>query len=617
MSSIIDLNNSIEVMNKKDQIFLKEKYKVTFYDEILEKKAEMTSKLNDNSIIKRINKMYNNELLNDPNTPLYNYDPFLKYEIKDQAHFNTIKIGKIDIDIDVTLNVKKGEYIFKGTRDFITPDLENKFLEKSDPIQPYWFGSDLVGYLYSKTYKGGLNAYKFKNDTKLFIISDTRNEKRIINFINNLSEKEEQLIGHNKKDILDAIRVKYGYDCNIGYQIKFIERYTGYPDLWMSRYINKDLYYPDIIKYRNHRVFGAGKLDRTAGRFLCYFCSKNNYSGYCSLFNYSYFYALGILGDEIVICDQKTNIERDTSHPLDWMSWRKFINLDIDSEIFKKYSFNSIFHNKKFLGVFKQYYDNQIDNNRNKQILKIIKETKPKFKFMTFNVHSFVSSNSNDSYELILNKLKELLNKFDIDFIIMQEFASYINDNFIENMFTEYNILKSPNLGNRRDKYFGNVLLSKDKIKKYNFIELSQIKGNRRMATFFELENEIVKNINFCGTHLEIGDRYTERSGSFKQHNQIIETYNSNVNKRILELNKIDKINPDIIMGDLNFTKDDPEFEHISVKYIDTLVEEYPTLFNNERVDFVLKNKKNSIKCESYVISYPYSDHLPIIGLIY
>ena len=45
--------------------------------------------------------------------------------------------------------------------------------------------------------------------------------------------------------------------------------------------------------------------------------------------------------------------------------------------------------------------------------------------------------------------------------------------------------------------------------------------------------------------------------------------------------------------------------------------EEYPSLFNNERVDFIFNNKVKNIKCDSYVISYPYSDHLPVIGLIY
>jgi endonuclease/exonuclease/phosphatase family metal-dependent hydrolase len=129
------------------------------------------------------------------------------------------------------------------------------------------------------------------------------------------------------------------------------------------------------------------------------------------------------------------------------------------------------------------------------------------------------------------------------------------------------------------------------------------------------LDNKVVKDINFCGTHLEIGERYTERSGTFKQHQQIIDIYNNNANIRILELNKINNYKPDVIMGDFNFTKNDPEFEHISNAYNDTIKEEYPTLFNNERVDFIL-SKKN-IKCESFVVSYPYSDHLPVIGLLY
>jgi len=608
-----DLSNKVEILNKNTQNFLKEKYKVTFYDTLPEKE---TLKLDNSPIIQRINKMYNGELLKEANKPLYNYEPFKKYEHKeDEIHFSTINFGKIVKEKHVTLNIKKGDSIYKGTRDFVTLDSDNKFVEKSDPIQPYWFGSNMIGYQYSKTYQSGLNAYKFKNDAKLFIITDTRNEKILIDEINNLSNDAIEKIGHSKKDILDSIRVKYGYDCNIGYQIKYIERYTGYPDLWLSRYVDKKFYYPEIFEYRNKRVFGAGKLDRVCGRFMCYFCNKYNYIGYCSLYNYSIFYSLGLLGDEIVICDQKNNIERNTNDELDWYQWKKYVDIDFDSNIFKNYMFNPIFHTKKFIGVFKQYYNNQLDNKRNDSIMKYIKKVKPIYKFMTLNVHSFVSSNLNDTFEITVNKLKELLKKFDVDFCFLEEYTSYVKDEYIESIFNEYNILKTPNLGNRNDKYFGNVLLSKDKIKKYQIVQLSEKKNERRMAIIFELDNKSVKDINFCGIHLEIGERYTERSGTFKQHQQIIDIYNNNANKRILELNKINNYKPDVIMGDFNFTKDDPEFEHISNAYNDTIKEEYPTLFNNERVDFIL-SKKN-IKCESFVVSYPYSDHLPVIGLLY
>jgi endonuclease/exonuclease/phosphatase family metal-dependent hydrolase len=617
-----DFSNKVELLNRNIQVFLKEKYNVTFYDTLSDDSEKNKDKVvnNDefknNPIIKRIDKMYMGSLLRDHDVPLYDYAPFKKYEHKeDEIHFSTINFGKIVKEKHVTLNIKKGDSIYKGTRDFVTLPADNKFVENSDPIQPYWFGSNMIGYQYSKTYQAGLNAYKFKYDSKLFIVNDTRNEKVLIDAINNLTEDAIKKIGHSKKDILDSARVKYGYDCNIGYQIKYIERYTGYPDLWIARYIDKQFYYPEIFKYRNKRIFGAGKLDRVFGRFMCYFCNMNDYIGYCSLYNYSIFYALGLLGDEMVICDQNKNIERDINDELDWYQWKKYVDIDFDSDIFKNYLFNPIFHTKKYIGVFKQYYNNQLDNKRNDDILKYIKKTKPKFKFITLNVHNFVSSNLNDTFEITINKLKELLDKFDIDFCFLEEYTSYVKDEYVENIFNEYNILKTPNLGDRKDKFFGNVLLSKDKIKKFEIIQLSQKKHERRMAIIFEIDNKNVKDIKFCGTHLEIGERYTERSGAFKKEEQIIDIYNNNANKRILELNKIMNNKPDIIMGDFNFTKEDPEFEHISTSYKDTLKEEYPTLFNNERVDFII-SKKN-IKCESFVVSYPYSDHLPIIGLLY
>jgi endonuclease/exonuclease/phosphatase family metal-dependent hydrolase len=562
--------------------------------------------------------MYENSLITCTQKHYYDYDPFKEFEISSNFQFNTIEIGKINDLNDITLDVSTGEYIFKGTRDYITIENESKFLENADILQPYWFGSKIVGYSYSKTYKGGLNAYKFRKDSRLFIINDTRNEKILINFINGLKESDFKMIKHSKQEILDSIRIKYGYDCNIGYQIQYIQKYTKYPFLWIARYINKKAFMPEIMKYRNKRIYGAGKLDRVFGRFMCHFCSKNNYIGYCSLFNYTVFYSQGVLGDEIVICNQKDNLIRDTEHELDWYQWKKFLPFDIESKIFKNYVLNPSFHNKKFLGVFKQYFDNQLDNDRNKKILNIINKTRPKFKFITLNVHSFISSNLNDNYETTLIKLKELLEIFNIDFCFLEEYSSYNNDIFIENIFTNYNILKSSNIGNKEDRFFGNVILSKDIIINHKIINLPNLKGKpTRNAILFSIDNKNVKGIKFIGTHLEIGDRYTERSGSFRDHAQIVDIYMKNVETRTLELNTIIKYQPNIIMGDMNFTNDDIEYKNIIKKsiYRDTIEEEYPTLFNCERVDFIFSDKK--IKCKSYVISYPYSDHLPVLGLIY
>jgi endonuclease/exonuclease/phosphatase family metal-dependent hydrolase len=614
MSNLLD---KIELIDSNTQNILKSKYNVTFYDtlsNILEEKKQLS--VVNNPVIKRIDKMYNGELMRKINTPLNEYPIFKKYEKKeDEVNFDKIEIGKINETNDIVLEVNKGEHIFKGTRDFITLEKENKYLETIDELQPYWFGSLGTGYAYAKTYSGGLNAYKFNDDYKIFIVNDIRNEKKIIDTIKNLTNDELLKIGHNRYEILNSVRIKYGYDCDISYQIKFIEKYTGYNGLWLSRYISKDLYNSKIGKYRNNRMYGAGKLDRILGRFMCYFCKLNNYIGYCSLYNYSIFYSFGLLGDEIVICNQKKYLERDIKHELDWYQWKKYIDIDINSDIFKNYIFNPIFHTKKFLGVFSQYYNNQINNNRNKKILELIKKNKPKYTIMTFNVHSFVSSNLNDTYEITIKKLKELLDLFNIDFCFIEEYSSYINDTYFENIFTNYNIIKSPNLGNKYNKYFGNILLCKDKIKIYRNINLPNKKDSKRIATEYIIDNDNIKDLKIIGTHLEIGDRYTERRGSFKLPNQIIEIYNKNVNNRILQLNTIMEKTPDIILGDFNFTIDDPEFEHISVKYEDSMKEEYPTLFNNERVDFIFRKKE--IKCNSYVVSYPYSDHLPVIGLLY
>jgi len=434
--------DNILLLDKNTQKFLVNKYKVEFYDK-LEKKQNLL--LNNDPIIQRIDRMYENSLIACSQKHYYDYDPFKEFEISSNFQFNTIEIGTVNDLNDITLDVKEGEYIFKGTRDYITIENESKFLDNSDILQPYWFGSKIVGYSYSKTYKGGLNAYKFRRNSRLFIVNDTRNEQILINAINNLSKEDLENIRHTKQEILDSIRIKYGYDCNIGYQIQYIEKYTKYPFLWLARYINKLAFRPEIMKYRNKRIYGAGKLDRVFGRFMCFFCAKNNYIGYCSLYNYTIFYSQGVLGDEIVICNQKDNLIRDTQHELDWYQWKKFLPFDTNSKIFQNYIFNPLFHNKKFLGVFKQYFDNQINNDRNKKILDISKQDAVKYRIMTLNVHSFISSNMNDRFEDIIYKLKELLDLFNIDLCFLEEFSSYIDDVFIENVLTNYNIYKSTN----------------------------------------------------------------------------------------------------------------------------------------------------------------------------
>lgn len=616
-----DSKNYIELIDKNTQHFLKNKYNVTFFDTLPDQKTE---KFNDNPIIKRIDSMFQGKLLN--NKKIIDYAPFDKYknisdaEINNKhATFNTINMGNINKDNNhnIVYSIKKNEHLYKGTHSFITPEKEKKFLEKSDSLQPYWFGANLVGYLYSQRYNGGLNSYKLKNDTNLFIINDTRNEKTIINFVNNLNEKDLKIIGFSKYEIIESVRVSYGYDCNIGYQINFIKKYNKYPDFWMSRYVDKKLVHPEIMKYRNKRIYSAGKLDRTFGRFMCYFCSKNNYNGYCTLFNYTIFFTYGVLHDEIVICDQDENVERDINDPLDWYQWKHLIPINFDSEIFKNFIYNKNFYSYGFVNIFKNYYDNQLDNKRNSHILDIIRDTKPKFKFITLNVNSFMSPNNNDTFEIIINKIKNLLDIFNIDFCFLQEYCSNVSDEYIESIFTNYNILKSQKLDLKNSKYFGNILLTKDKLNKYQFNVLSEYKNVKRISLNFEINNKNAKDLIFCSTQLEIGDSYKERNQSFKSHENIIDTYNKNVNERILEINKIIDIKPDVILGNFNFTKDDPEYEHISNSYKDSIKEEYHTLPNNERVDYIFTNKSKNINCNSYVVSYPYSKNLPVIGLIY
>ena len=129
-----------------------------------------------------------------------------------------------------------------------------------------------------------------------------------------------------------------------------------------------------------------------------------------------------------------------------------------------------------------------------------------------------MSPNNNDTFEIIINKIKNLLDIFNIDFCFLQEYCSNVSDEYIESIFTNYNILKSQKLDLKNSKYFGNILLTKDKLNKYQFNVLSEYKNVKRISLNFEINNKNAKDLIFCSTQLEIGDSYKERNQSFKSH---------------------------------------------------------------------------------------------------
>ena len=93
----------VELIDKKTQQFLIDKYKVTFYDSLPEKQPD---EFIDSPIIKRINKMYMGDLLVESGIPLYNYEPFKMFEFKERKiHFNTITNGSMDIGKHITFNL--------------------------------------------------------------------------------------------------------------------------------------------------------------------------------------------------------------------------------------------------------------------------------------------------------------------------------------------------------------------------------------------------------------------------------------------------------------------------------------------------------------------------------
>lgn len=482
--------------------------------------------------------------------------------------------------------IPKGTYLFKGMQYFYDIEYEKKYI-KETKINEIWVGDIFIASSYADRYQGGLNAYVVKEDINLLISTNYDNIKKIYDMLETEDERK-------------AFCIKYGV-CDVAKQIRYILDLEKYGDeIW----INNEITVPETGEYfydKRLRFYGTGYNDRMVSRIIQKYIGNkiNGWITFKAITPYTYH---GKFPEEILLFDYN-KLERDESSIFDWVQWKDELPIKITDDFMLSESFLKKNNNFRFT----KFYQNNTYNGAPKQNCNL--------KFLTFNVHFFASINKYDSSDKCYNNFIKLLKDVDADVIGIQEYPIEFINRLKQ---TEYNILYTSN--GSYDNSLNCVLITKHKIDKYDIIKDKEYKKFRN--SLYAVIDINGKKISVINTHLPIGKRYS-RDETLVYEN-IIKTYNGNVKERIRFLDRLVKYNPDVMMGDMNFSPIDLEAKYIEkTKYSKSLKKNGEIKFSvpyDILVDYILvndnknnKNNNNKNNITYKTIPYQYSDHLPLM----
>ncbi len=487
---------------------------------------------------------------------------------------------------------EKGNYIYKGTKYFYKPSDDEKFFS-SLPFG--YYGDKYVGYFYAKRYSGGLQVYKLKKDLRLFNVTNDSNMKMISDLIlaKFKAGKADDIFFDevSYKEFYKAIKMKYGVGINKYYQAYNIAKYTRFNEMW--------LYEPpteEINQFRNNYdksytgwYYGAGNVDRVCAKGIMLlmqdkFDGISGKTGFYSPFS-------SMTGTEVIIWKQSDVLQRRPKHKYDSTQFVKKLHFDP----FKiNFDINLSNKNDNFR-MINFYLNHKLD------LAKTNIQSKPTdLRIMSLNVHNFNSINLDDNPLDILKTILDLCAHLDIDLCCLQE---YYTD--IEIKSDTYAYIKDPS-------HIGLVLIYKKTlpIQNQNSFKLPNEKymDQRRFGLSFELNGK-----KFVITHLEIGKRYFDRSGSLLYADELYKIIKLNNSIRIKQLKTILASDPDYIIGDFNFNNLDSEYKYLTEdhSYYTGLVD-YTTPFGKQ-VDFIFAKEKYKYFTK---INFNLSDHLPVVAII-
>ena len=438
----------------------------------------------------------------------------------------------------------KEKLLYKGCKYFYTQETE---LERFADVEMSYFGDELVAYYYASRYSGGIQVYEPLRDLHLFNVTHDAN---ILSVLQRLAAFDQGAVFFEDVTyggLAAMIRQKYGVGINKYEQMCAIQKYNRWGDgvQWLYE-PNKELGLyrncssPDYTGW----YVGAGQIDRICARGILLLL-KDEFDGLVSEEGfYTPYMCTSQTGTEVIVWHAGKKLARSVTHPLDS---EYLIENDVLPFPAKEIDFDEKFctKNKNF---------RMIDFFNKHRAFKEF-EFEEGLRIATLNVHNFdpiVHATKQHAFD----EAVRLAQHHKLDVLCMQE---HYNTKVGISQDSDYLLLRTEN------EHKGLAILYKKGLN-LTYLGATQLfnlpgRDQDRYGLFFRLDGRL-----FCLTHLEIGKRLTSRSGSLLCGDDLVRTvgYNRNIRRRQLE--QILKERPDIILGDLNFTKYDEEYKFLQQK---------------------------------------------------
>ena len=175
----------------------------------------------------------------------------------------------------------------------------------------------------------------------------------------------------------------------------------------------------------------------------------------------------------------------------------------------------------------------------------------------------------------------------DIDICCLQD--CYTNEKILIDIFnTKSTINTNFTINTTYLSNLGIVLIYKKKLVISNTSIV--LKSNKSSSLIFDFNGK-----KYCVVRLDIGKPLKDRSNSLYEPSVLLNIISFNSNNKINEINKIIIHDPDYILGNFSFTKEDKPFKHLINNNYKTELLLYTTI-DNVQTDFIFsKVKYNSL----------------------
>lgn len=496
------------------------------------------------------------------------------------------------------IDLPKGYPMYKGMDSYVTPEEEARYFERQTEEVPYWLGDQLLATRYAALQNGGVHAYEAKQPIKLLVWND-RNLERIYRILCDFDQRTnggpQGLYGNLRK----MFQIGFGIDIDPYKRLKYIYPTDKYIPL--SQVVYRGGFYCDHLddsglSYYYKKFY----LHRLLFRWwILPLVEQLGMHGVYGPQHYNPLVGGGIWFQEFIVADYARYMHRAPDNPLDWCSYKGLLDFPMpDDGFIVTGNASAKNHDHRMI---KWYLEQESLEGETTPLEK----PEGSHRILSINVHNFRAIKENgNTPEMAVEGMLRMADSQGADLVVMCEVS-----------FSHLDILKA-------------------RMHQYGYWGLSRLPDNTttlvmtRVAATFEPPVKISEgdhpeirvprwatcfqawDVRFCATHLSIG------VNPYIAANQprVDEIRKLNSRWRIAELDNILKLKPDVIIGDLNFVPEDPEFRHLIKKGYVTQQVDSTTPFGTQ-VDYAWVRSGSTIS-KSYQINtlpYHWSDHKPIV----